>query len=162
MEHFVKQGYNTEFNQTGFLDLYNWQPASATNMFDTGNEKINALISQAIGALVDNHPQMQQYKYMWARKEGMPEEAWFHMGFVSVGVSNFPDIEKSYLKTEFEDTRLKHFDAHELEIIEDDYEWLYALFQSLDFHMYLYDQNSDITPASQVPDGVALINHLHE
>ena len=162
MEHFVNQGYNTEFKQTGFLDLYNWQPASATNMLDTGNDKINALISQAIGALVDNHPQMQQYKYMWARKEGMPEEAWFHMGFVSTGVTNFPDVEKSYLKTDFEDKRLKHFDAHELEIIDDEYEWLYALFQSLDFHMYLYDQNSDITPASQVPDGVALINHLHE
>ena len=162
MEHFVSQGYNTEFKQTGFLDLYNWQPASATNMLDTGNDKINALISQAIGALVDNHPQMQQYKYMWARKEGMPAEAWFHMGFVSVGVTHFPDVEKSYLKTEFEDTRLKHFDAHDLEIIDDDYEWLYALFQSLDFNMYLYDQNSDITPASQVPAGVELINHLHE
>ena len=162
MEHFVSQGYNTEFNQTGFLDLYNWQPASATNMLDTGNEKINALISQAIGALVDNHPQMQQYKVMWSRKEGMPEEAWFHMGFVSTGVSNFPDIEKSYLVTHFEDENIKHFDAHKLEILEDDYEWLYALFQSLDFHLYLYDQTSPIQPGSQVPDGVTLINHLHE
>jgi len=163
IKEFVEKGYNTEFNQTGFLDLYNWQPASATNMLNTGNEKVNALIQQAIGALVDTHPQMDQFKYKWTRKEGMPAEIWFHMGFVSVGVSNFPESEKCYLKTSFEDKNFRHFDAHDLEVIEDDdYAFLHAIFQSLDFHMYLYDNTSPITPESKVPDGIDLINHLHE
>ena len=159
-DNFVSKGFNTELIQTGFLDMYNWQPSSSTNMIKTGNEKIDALIQQAIGALVDNHPDLEPYKYIWKRN-GI-EEPWFHMGFVCVGISNFPSNEKTFLHPEFEDPRIKHFYARDLNAdIDDGNKFLYELFKSLEFHIYLYDKNSPITPESKVPDGDVLINHLH-
>ncbi len=160
-DNFVSKGYNMELKQTGFLDLYNWQPSSSTNMIKTGNEALDSLVQKAVGALVDNHPDLEPYKYIWKRN-GI-EEPWFHMGFVCVGMSNFPSNEKTYFNPSFEDPRIHSFYAAELDdnIKDDDNNWLYSFFKGLEFRIFMYDKNSPITPESKVPDGDALINHLH-
>lgn len=158
-DNFVSKGYNTSLTQTGFLDLYNWQPSSATNMIKTGNDVLDSLVQKAIGALVDNHPDLEPYKYIWKRN-GI-EEPWFHMGLVCVGISNFPYNEKTYFDTSFEDKRINHFYAADLnDDIDDENSYLYPFFKGLEFHIYMYDKNADITPESVVPDGDVLINHL--
>ena len=159
-DNYISKGYNTSFVQTGFLDLYNWQPSSATNMIKTGNDVLDSLVQKAIGALVDNHPDLEPYKYIWKRN-GI-DEPWFHMGFVCTGINNFPANEKTYLNPVFDDNRMHHFYAGDLnDDIDDENQYLYTLFKGLEFHMYMYDKYSDITPESQVPDGDVLINHLH-
>ena len=166
-DNYISKGYNLEFNQTGFLDLYNWQPSSATNMIKTGNDTVDALIQRAIGALVDHHKDLEPYKYEWERN-GI-KESWFHMGMVVTGLSNFPQNEKVYFYPTFEDKRIGHFYAHDLKDQKDENEVLYMFFKGLEFHIYLYDNSVDITPESQdpkseyysIPDGEDLINHMH-
>ena len=163
-DNYISKGYNLEFKQTGFLDLYNWQPASATNMIKTGNETVDKLIQSAIGELVDKHKDLEPYKYEWERN-GI-KESWFHMGMVCTGLSNSIPGEKVYFDPSFEDARINHFYARDL---DDQGDPLFAMFKMLEFHGYLYNKTADITPESQdpkseyysIPDGEDLINHLH-
>ncbi|MBR4800878.1 MAG: Ig-like domain-containing protein [Clostridia bacterium] len=175
-EHYISKGYNSEFVQTGFLDLYNWQPASATNMLKTGNDDADALLQTALGALVDKHPDLEPFKYVWQRNK--ITESYFHMGFVSLGLNTprgTPCSETVYLKPQLEDKRFTYFFSRNLRSTSEFPELkkdltlgiTVRMLQNLDFYIYLYDNTCEINPKTQdpesgyMPNGARLIDHLH-
>ncbi|MBQ3754868.1 MAG: hypothetical protein II867_01770, partial [Clostridia bacterium] len=178
---YISKGYNSEFVQTGFLDLYNWQPSSATNMLKTGNDDADKLLQTALGALVDKHPDLDPFKYIWKRN-GI-EESYFHMGFVAVGINTpngFPPASETiYLRPQLEDKRFTHFFSKNLrsikEVKEQDPDFksdavlatTVTMLKKMDFYIYLYDNKCNINPETQdpesgsMPNGAKLIDHLH-
>ena len=180
-DNYISKGYNSELIQTGFLDLYNWQPSSATNMLKTGNDDADKLLQTALGALVDKHPDLDQFKYIWKRN-GI-DESYFHMGFVAVGINTpngFPPASETiYLKPQLEDKRFTYFFSKNLrsikEIREQDPSFkndtvlatTVTMLKKMDFYIWLYDNKCNINPETQdpesgsMPNGARLIDHLH-
>lgn len=93
--------------QTGFLDIYNWQPMDALNLIDTTtiDDKYASLIPFAMNILakaIDS----QEFSYLIKKYAGI---SYVHFGFVSTGLS-----EKSYLKPTFEDERFTELSTNML------------------------------------------------
>lgn len=180
-DNYISKGYNSEFIQTGFLDLYNWQPSSATNMLKTGNEYADKLLQTALGALVDKHPDLDPLKYIWKRN-GI-DESYFHMGFVAVGINTpngFPPASETiYLRPQLEDKRFTFFFSKDLRSIKEVKEQnpdfksdavlaaTVTMLKKNDFYIWLYDNKCEINPETQdpesgsMPNGAKLIDHLH-
>lgn len=94
----AEEGLISTLVQTGFLDIYNWQPLDALNLIDTTSipEEYAPLIPIAMNLLASelNNP---NFSYIVREYDGT---SYVHFGFVSTGLS-----EKSYLNPTFEDER---------------------------------------------------------
>ena len=93
--------------QTGFLDIYNWQPMDALNLIDTTtiDDKYASLIPFAMNILAQAIDS-QEFSYLIKKYTGI---SYVHFGFVSTGLS-----EKSYLKPTFEDERFTELSTNML------------------------------------------------
>ena len=90
----VAKGHNSGLAQTGFLDIYNWQPVTALNLIDknTIDSSLGSLVDIATGAL-GSALLDPKFSDMVRQYNG---ETYIHMGFISVGIT-----EKSYLQPQF-------------------------------------------------------------
>ena len=103
----VAKGHNSGLVQTGFLDIYNWQPVTALNLIDKNTipgygELVDAVMPVLGNALLD-----PKFSDMVRHYNG---ETYIHMGFISVGLT-----EKSYLQPEFvtENDRYHEFSTND-------------------------------------------------
>lgn len=87
-------GHVSGLVQTGFLDIYNWQPITALNLIDknTIDSSLGNLVDLASSAIGDA---LTDPKFSNVVKQ-YNGETYVHMGFISVGIT-----EKSYLEPQF-------------------------------------------------------------
>ena len=105
----VAKGHNSGLVQTGFLDIYNWQPVTALKLIDkkTIDSSLGSLVDIATGAL-GSALLDPKFSDMVRQYNG---ETYIHMGFISVGIT-----EKSYLQPQFvtETDRYLEFTTNDL------------------------------------------------
>lgn len=97
-EQRAAEGMVSTLVQTGFLDIYNWQPLDALNLIDTSSIPANfaqliPIAMSALGSELDS----EQFSNYVREYDGTK---YVHFGFVSNGLS-----EKSYLDPTFNDER---------------------------------------------------------
>lgn len=141
--------------QTGFLDIYNWQPMDALNLIDTTtiDEQYASLIPIAMNILakaIDS----QEFSYLIKKYTGI---SYVHFGFVSTGLS-----EKSYLKPTFEDERFTELSTNMLPGLSS------ISFSGIDLKncpirvwCYTADE-SDIVPGATYTVNTRFIDRLHQ
>lgn len=92
------EGQVSTLIQTGFLDIYNWQPLDALNLIDTSAIPENyAPIIPIAMSILGNELDNEQFAHIVREYDGTK---YVHFGFVSTGLA-----EKSYLSPSFADDR---------------------------------------------------------
>lgn len=103
-------GHVSGLVQTGFLDIYNWQPITALNLIDknTIDSSLGNLVDLASSAIGDA---LTDPKFSNVVKQ-YNGETYVHMGFISVGIT-----EKSYLEPQFvtEEGRYREITTNDFE-----------------------------------------------
>ncbi len=141
--------------QTGFLDIYNWQPMDALNLIDTTtiDDKYASLIPIAMNILAQAIDS-QEFSYLIKKYTGI---SYVHFGFVSTGLS-----EKSYLKPTFEDERFTELSTNMLPGLSS------ISFTGIDLKncpirvwCYTADE-SDIVPGATYTVNTRFIDRLHQ
>ena len=141
--------------QTGFLDIYNWQPMDALNLIDTTtiDDKYASLIPIAMNILAQAIDS-QEFSYLIKKYTGI---SYVHFGFVSTGLS-----EKSYLKPTFEDERFTELSTNMLPGLSS------ISFKGIDLKncpirvwCYTADE-SDIVPGATYTVNTRFIDRLHQ
>ena len=64
MENFYEKGINTEIEQTGFMEAYNWQDVGNAALFSTGDASYDEIIKQASGNVLRNNSAFADYRYV--------------------------------------------------------------------------------------------------
>ncbi len=82
MENFYEKGINTEIEQTGFMEAYNWQDVGNASLFSTGDASYDEIIKQASGSVLRNNSAFANYRYV-----DKDNNCWLHVAFVVAGVS---------------------------------------------------------------------------
>ncbi len=141
--------------QTGFLDIYNWQPMDALNLIDTTtiDDQYASLIPFAMNILAQAIDS-QEFSYLIKKYTGI---SYVHFGFVSTGLS-----EKSYLKPTFEDERFTELSTNMLPGLSS------ISFPGIDLKncpirvwCYTADE-SDIVPGATYTVNTRFIDRLHQ
>ena len=141
--------------QTGFLDIYNWQPMDALNLIDTTtiDDQYASLIPFAMNILAQAIDS-QEFSYLIKKYTGI---SYVHFGFVSTGLS-----EKSYLKPTFEDERFTELSTNMLPGLSS------ISFTGIDLKncpirvwCYTADE-SDIVPGATYTVNTRFIDRLHQ
>lgn len=164
IENFAKYGYNTIIDQTGFLDLYNWQDSSDANLIgDVGGSQVLATaIKTASGALIRNNSLFEKMRCFSEDNQ----KCYLHMGFISTGISFTHGIlsEPSLIDVRLEDDRFGE-PVNSRDIKKENkagvgsFEEMLKSFE-IRFYSY-YTEKSDITPTSTVEINAKMIAHLH-
>lgn len=164
-EVLTPKGYVSSLNQTGFLDIYNWQDSSDATLIDTTDPKMNRLIGTMVGPVLTYHPEFQPGVYHG--KNGELDVDYFHLGFMESGIS-FSDIlnEHTFTKITMEDNR---FFSIRTSTLRYDYPGLNptvrdtvrSVLNLIEVTLYSYRNDVDITPDSFPDFNNQFINHLH-
>ncbi|MDE6302301.1 MAG: Ig-like domain-containing protein, partial [Clostridia bacterium] len=80
-ENFESKGINTSVNQTGFIDVYNWQNIENANLVgDLGSDWANQVVTAASGSLLKVNETFSSALYR------DKEDTYLHMGFIVMGM----------------------------------------------------------------------------
>ncbi len=157
-QNLVPKGYVHRINQTGFLDIYNWQDASKANLIDTGDQTTNQLISAFAGPMIQMHPAFRQGVYHYKSLD------YFHMGFITAGIW-FPLLnEPVFTQVTLEDDRFFCLYSRDLDLDAEVGEGYLALqiLHRTELYLYSYKNTSSITPGSTYVMNSQFVSHLHE
>ena len=139
-------------NQTGFLDIYNWQPTNVINLIPEIGE-----FNEFIRGALEESEQFKQYSRVYEQTE------YFHLGFVIAGFKSIDQIETPYPVYNFEDERIQCITT--TEILGED-KGIYAgllngVLKGKPIYLFTYGQNGNLTPGSTYEVNKRLIRHLH-
>lgn len=141
--------------QTGFLDIYNWQPMDALNLIDTTtiDDKYASLIPIAMNILAQAIDS-QEFSYLIKKYTGI---SYVHFGFVSTGLS-----EKSYLKPTFEDERFTELSTNMLPGLSS-ISFTGVDLKNCPIRVWCYTADeSDIVPGATYTVNTRFIDRLHQ
>lgn len=141
--------------QTGFLDIYNWQPMDALNLIDTTtiDDKYASLIPIAMNILAQAIDS-QEFSYLIKKYTGI---SYVHFGFVSTGLS-----EKSYLKPTFEDERFTELSTNMLPGLSS-ISFTGVDLKNCPIRVWCYTTDeSDIVPGATYTVNTRFIDRLHQ
>lgn len=164
-DELVPKGYVSTFDQTGFLDIYNWQDATDATLIDTTDPAMNQLIGRLMAPVLKFHPEFQPGVYHG--KSGDVDVDYFHLGFMESGISFDKGItnELTFTRMNLEDNRFMRIRASQL---RDDYPGLNGtvkntipLLRGIEVVLYSYRNDVDITPESTYTLDNQFLNHLH-
>ena len=148
----VEEGKTFMLTQTGFWDIYNWQPTSTLDLIPE-IEEFNGFIRGAL----DESVNFKQYSRVYEQTE------YFHLGFVIAGFDSIDSIETPYPVCTFEDERLQKVST--LEIFENENGFYAGLLKGIlngrPVYLYTYGQNGNLTPGTTYEVNNRLIRHLH-
>ena len=148
----VEEGKTFMLTQTGFWDIYNWQPTSTLDLIPE-IEEFNGFIRGAL----DESVNFKQYSRVYEQTE------YFHLGFVIAGFDSIDCIETPYPICTFEDERLQKVST--LEIFENENGFYAGLLKGIlngrPVYLYTYGQNGNLTPGTTYEVNNRLIRHLH-
>ncbi len=151
VEEWLEEGKTAIFTQTGFWDIYNWQPTNVLNIIPEIGA-VNGMIRDALAA----NPEFQNYSRFYDNTE------YFHLGFIVSGWNSIGNVEYPYIKYEFEDERIQMLDTRNLlENAGTAGTILNAALMGQPIYLFTYGQNGDITPGSTYEVNNRLIRHLH-
>ena len=164
-DNLVPKGYVASIDQTGFLDIYNWQNATDANLIDTGDEKYNSIIRTAVQPMF-SHPAFVPGVY--TVKNGDIETRYFHVGMITSGINLGGGVanERTFTRYSFEDDRFFHIYSRELSDnypgITKDVKTVLDILKNFEIAMYCYKNDSSLTPMSTYTVNSQFIDHLHE
>jgi len=146
-QHFMTKGINTVINQTGFLDIYNWQKTSDANIIDLGegNEAYTDIIKTGAQILIEGHPSFEPFVY----RNG--NDCYFHMGFICAGISMGMGLidEPVYLEFHNEDKRFINISSQDIDpnAAAGEAGSVAAILKAFSLEFFCYANTSDIVPA---------------
>lgn len=104
----LEKGYKSQLIQTGYLDIYNWQPIDNLSLLDTSSMgSAGGLVSAVMGSLGEILANPESDFTMYVKHYAGTE--YVHFGFVSTGLT-----ERSYLEPEFEDDRFTELTTEDI------------------------------------------------
>ena len=160
-ENFASKGINTSVNQTGFIDVYNWQNIENANLVgDLGDATLNSVVTAASGSLLKTNSTFSSALYR------DKEDTYLHMGFITMGILFSQGIfsEPSYLDIRFEDRRFaavistKGMPQQCTDFMGSNAE---KFLTKAEIKYYSYTAAADIKPDSTYVVNWAMIAHLH-
>ena len=104
----LEKGFKSQLIQTGYLDIYNWQPIDNLSLLDTSSMgSAGGLVSAVMGSLGEILANPESDFTMYVKHYAGTE--YVHFGFVSTGLT-----ERSYLEPEFEDDRFTELTTEDI------------------------------------------------
>ncbi len=164
-ENLVPRRYVHCIDQTGFLDIYNWQNAAQVTLVNTQDTTMDQLIATLSGPIIEQHPQFAP----GVVRSG--DLSYFHLGFMTSGIVLSGDKkvfdERTFLQLSLEDDRFFSVNTRTLsgDVPEMDQSYcglIKSILNKLEVTMYAYKKDSSLTPTSTYTIDSKLINHLHE
>lgn len=150
-EQWVAEGKTAVITQTGFWDIYNWQPTNVLNIIPEIGA-INGMIRDALAA----SETFKEYSRYYENTE------YFHLGFIVSGWKALGQVEQPYLVSSFEDERIQMIDTSEiLPEAGNAGAILNGALGGKSIYLFTYGQNGNITPGSTYEVNNRLIRHLH-
>ena len=150
-EQWVAEGKTAVLTQTGFWDIYNWQPVNVLNIIPEIGA-INGMIRDALAA----SETFKDYSRYYENTE------YFHLGFIVSGWKALGQVEQPYLVSSFEDERIQMIDTSEiLPEAGSAGAILNGALGGKSIFLFTYGQNGNITPGSTYEVNNRLIRHLH-
>lgn len=150
-EQWVAEGKTAVLTQTGFWDIYNWQPTNVLNIIPEIGA-INGMIRDALAA----SETFKEYSRYYENTE------YFHLGFIVSGWKSLGQVEQPYLVSSFEDERIQMIDTSEiLPEAGNAGAILNGALGGKSIYLFTYGQNGNITPGSTYEVNNRLIRHLH-
>ncbi len=96
-EKALDNGYVSTLIQTGYLDIYNWQPIDNLSLLDPSTLGGNEVVVEAAMGILSSSLTDEKFAYLIKQYAGMPH---VHFGLLSTGYN-----ERSYFEPSFEDDR---------------------------------------------------------
>lgn len=162
MENFYEKGINTEIEQTGFMEAYNWQDVSNAALFSTGDASYDEIIKQASGNVLRNNSAFANYRYV-----DKDNTCWLHVAFVVAGLS----FEGSSMYTEVPSMKVTLSDKDsyytlDTRTIKKESKDFFGLagetiLGSVPIFVYGYPNTAKITPYSTYQINSAFIDRMH-
>ena len=150
-EQWVAEGKTAVLTQTGFWDIYNWQPTNVLNIIPEIGA-INGMIRDALSA----SETFKEYSRYYENTE------YFHLGFIVSGWKSLGQVEQPYLVSSFEDERIQMIDTSEiLPEAGSAGAILNGALGGKSIYLFTYGQKGNITPGSTYEVNNRLIRHLH-
>lgn len=99
------EGKTLIIEQTGFLDIYNWQATNVLGLIPVGavDDAIADVLNTVIREEVSKNPKFKEFSVSAGGLD------YFHLGFLSTGIT-----EATYLKTSFEDERISQLNSSDI------------------------------------------------
>ena len=162
MENFYEKGINTEIEQTGFMEAYNWQDVGNAALFSTGDASYDEIIKQASGNVLRNNSAFANYRYV-----DKDNTCWLHVAFVVAGLS----FEGSSMYTEVPSMKVTLSDKDsyytlDTRTIKKESKDFFGLagetiLGSVPIFVYGYPNTAKITPYSTYQINSAFIDRMH-
>ncbi|MBR2955578.1 MAG: Ig-like domain-containing protein [Clostridia bacterium] len=153
VEQWIAEGKVATITQTGFWDIYNWQPTNVLNILPDEVGPVNSLIRSVL-------EESDLFKEKYSRQYNGVE--YFHLGFLISGFKSISEIEEPHFVATFEDERIEFINTSEL--LPTAGKWGAALNAAIGgkpIYLFTYGQNGDLTPGSDYEVNNRLIRHLH-
>ncbi len=154
-----RERHNFELNQSGILEIYNWQNIEYASIFDTGNKVINDLIATQTSLIIRENPSFGKYRYI--DKDG---KCYVHVAFVFAAVTLGSGlqfiVEPTPQTIRLEDTMLSSLNSKDIAVTEngglgED------ILRMIGVTIYGYQNTAKILPHTTYQVNTALINRLH-
>jgi uncharacterized protein YjdB len=152
VEQWIKEGKVATITQTGFWDIYNWQPTNVLNILPDEVGPVNGLIR----SVLEESDEFKKYSRFYENTE------YFHLGFIISGFKAIGQVEEPRFVYSFEDERLEVINTSEL--LPSAGMWGEALNSAINekpIYLFTYAQNGNLTPGSTYEVNNRLIRHLH-
>ena len=152
VEQWIKEGKVATITQTGFWDIYNWQPTNVLNILPDEVGPVNGLIRSVLA----ESDEFKKYSRFYDNTE------YFHLGFIISGFKGIGQVEEPRFVYSFEDERLEVINTSEL--LPSAGMWGEALYEAVNrkpIYLFTYAQNGNLTPGSTYEVNNRLIRHLH-
>ncbi len=154
-----RERHNFELNQSGILEVYNWQNIEYASVFDTGNTALNKIITEQTSMIIRDNPTFEKYRYI--DKDGT---CYVHVAFVFAAVSYTPPLtfvfEPTPQTVRLEDTMLSSLNSKDVVTTENGGIGENIL-QAIGVTIYGYQNTAKILPHTTYQVNTALINRLH-
>ena len=148
----VEEGRTFVMTQTGFWDIYNWQPLSTLDLIPEIAE-VNGFIRGAL----EESTNFKGYSRVYEQTE------YFHLGFLIAGFDSINHIETPYPICTFEDERIQQISTNDILSEEDGFYagMLKGVLKDNPVYLYTYGRNGNLTPGTTYEVNNRLIRHLH-
>ena len=154
-----RERHNFELNQSGILEVYNWQNIEYASIFDTGSQPLNKVITEQTSMIIRDNPTFDKFRYI--DKDGT---CYVHVAFVFAAVSYTPPLnfvfEPTPQKISLEDTMLTSLNSKDVVTTENGGIGENIL-QAIGVTIYGYQNTAKILPHTTYQVNTALINRLH-
>ncbi len=152
VEQLVAEGKTIIINQTGFWDIYNWQPTNVLNLIPGIDDVVNGMIRAAL----EESDEFREYSRFYDNTE------YFHLGFIVSGFGSLTQVEYPYVIYNLEDERIQTINTNDiLPSAGTAGGILQGALKGQPIYLFTYGQNGDITPGSTYEVNNRLIRHLH-